>query len=272
MSGHPYKYIHPELNLEKLNSEHKLLLQIYADSFSYAVTHGDQLLAWAEDCGLSLMDDPGNEHELLAFDYKNVVTGLQPSGGFTLIPSLLFSEDKITDFARYLDVKPNEKVLAQPLDEENHIIYKVNESVADTAEIFGLQKAVFINKGWIEAIAKSGPTKHDLYLNVDKKQVSILHFDDEKLRFYNTFNFSNPDELAYYAAYVAQELHQEPRHLNIAISGDIEVADENGKSLARFFNGVEENYLSPLTLPNDLLPHNLLALTALSLCVSSEVH
>jgi len=218
------------------------------------------------------MDDPGDEHELLNYDYKNVVAGLQPTGGFTLIPSLLFNEGKIADFARYLDVKPGEKILSQQIDKENHIIYKVDASVADNAEIYGLQKAVFINKGWIEIIAKSGPTQHDLYINIDKKQASILYFAEDKVRFYNSFSFSNPDELAYYAAFVAQELKQEPRHLNLILSGDFDVDDANGARLAQFFNGVEENHLKALELADGLFPHQLLALTALSLCVSSEVH
>ena len=271
MSNHPYNYLDPELNLQQVNSDYTLLLQVYAASFSYAIVYRDKLMAWAEDCDLSLMDDPGDEHELLTYDYKNVVAGLQPTG-FTLVPSLLFNEDRIADFARYLDVKPDEKILAQPLDNENHILYKLDASVADTAEIYGLQKAVFINKGWVEIIAKSGPTSHDLYINIDKNKASFLYFAEEKLRFYNAFTFDSPDELAYYAAYVSQQLQQEPRHLNLAVSGDFDVDDANGISLARFFNGVEENYLAALTIPQGVLPHRLLALTALSLCVSSEVH
>jgi hypothetical protein len=270
MSDHIYTYLDPELDPQQIDSDYSLLLQVYAKSFSYAVVYGDKLMAWAKDCDLSLMDDPG-EHELLTFEYKNVVAGLS-SNGFTLIPDLLYNENKLADFARYLDVKPSEKILAQQLDDDNHIIYKVDAAVADTAEIYGLQKAVFINKGWIDTIAKSGPTKHDLYLDIDKKQVSILYFTDEKVRFYNSFNFDNPDELAYYVAYVAQELQLQPRQLNLIVSGDFNIDDSNGTRLAEFFNGVEENYLSVINVPEGVAPHRILALTALILCVSSEVH
>ena len=235
MNDHIYNYFDPEFDLTQVNSDYILLLQVYAKSFSYAVVYDNQLLAWAANCDLSLMDDPG-EHELLTFDYKNVVAGLS-STGFTLIPDLLYNENKVADFARYLDVKPTEKVLAQPLDIKNHIIYKVEESVADTAEIYGLQKAVFIDKGWIEIIAKSEPTEHDLYLNIDQTRVSILYFAGRKVHFYNSFTFNTPDELAYYAAYVAQELQLQPRELNLSVSGDFKIDDKNGTRLAEFFNG-----------------------------------
>jgi len=271
MSNHIYNYIDPDLTLRQVNSDYTLLLQIYPASFSYAIVYRDRLMAWAEDCDLSLMDDPGQDHELLNYDYKNVITGLEPAA-FTLVPNALFDDGKIADFARYLDVKINEKVLAQPLDEENYILYKADASVAETAEIYGLQKAVFINKGWINLIAKSEPTNNDLYLNIDKKWVTLLYFSDSKLRFYNSFNFNNPDELTYYTAYVAKELQLQPRDLNVIVSGDFNVDDNNGSRLAEFFNGVEENHLKAVEIPHGIFSHQLLALTALSLCVSSEVH
>jgi len=270
MSDPIYTYLHPGFNLKQVNSGYTLLLQVYAGSFSYAVVHGNQLMAWAQDCDLGLMDEPG-EHELLTYDYKNVVTGLTATG-FTLVPNVLYNEGKVADIARYLDVKPDEKVFAQVLDDENHIIYKTAKSVADTAEIYGLQKTAFINKGWIEAIAKSGPTAHDLYLDIEKDRVSILYFEEGKVRFYNSFAFSNPDELAYYAAYVAQELELQPRRLSIIVSGDFNIQDNNGIRLSEFFAVVEENYLEVVNTPPGVHPHQILALTALSLCVSSEVH
>ena len=270
MSDHIYNYRDNNLSLYQVNSNYTLLLQIYPASFSYAITYQNKLMAWAEDCALELLDDPGDAHELLNFDYKNVVAAV-PATGFTLIPNALFSEERVADIARFLDVKPSERVFAQPLDEDNHIIYKVEEAVAITAEIFGLQKTVFAAKGWVNAIANSYPSADNLYLNIDKKQVELLYFAAGKLRFYNTFGFNNPDELAYYAAFVAKELALKPKNINIVLSGDINVDDKNATRLAEFFNGVEQNYLKPLELPTDTFSHQILALAALSLCVSSEV-
>jgi len=269
MSDHIYNYRDTHLSLYQVNSNYHLLLQIFPASFSYAITYQNKLLAWARDCDLKVLDDPGDDHELLTFNYTKVAVGLQPSG-FTLVPNALFSEEKVADFARFLDVKPGEKVFAQRLDADNCIIYKVDEKVAATAQIYGLQNAVFVNKGWINTITSSNPPEHNLYLNIDKTTVDILHFVNGKVRFYNSFEFTNPDELAYYAAFVAQELQLTPRDLNLVVSGDINIDDKNGLRLAEFFNGVEQNELPVLSFPAEVFPHQLLSLAALSLCVSSE--
>jgi hypothetical protein len=271
MSGHLQNYRDNDINLHQLDSNYTLLLQIYHHSFFYAVVHQHRLIALAVDCDLKELNDPGEAHDLLTYDYKNIVAGL-PATGFTLVPNPLFSTEHITGFARFLDVKSEEKVFAQPLDDENHIIYKVGEAVADTAEIFGLQKAVFMAKGWIAAIANYNPSEKNLYLDINKKQLDVLYFADGKLRFYNTFEFHNPDELAYFASYVSQELGLQSSKTSLILSGDIEAGDKNTTRLAEFFNRVEMNSLHILDLPPQIAPHQILSLAALTLCVSSEVY
>lgn len=262
-------YRDPDLSLYQLNSDHTLLLQIYPSTFSYAIVYQDKLQAWAEDCDLQVLDDPGTEHELLNFEYKKVVSGLQ-STGFTLVPNELYSEDKIADLARYLDVRPNEKIFAQPLDSDNHIIYKVDDRVVDTAAIYGLRKTVFINKGWIDATERDYPAIDSFYINIDKGQADILYFAYGRIRFYNSFGFNNPDELVYYTAFVAQELKLHPKDLTLVLSGEVNIDDSNAVRLAGFFGSVEQSRLGVLSLPSGVPSHQIAALAALSLCVSSE--
>ncbi len=262
-------YRNPDLSLYQLNSDYTLLLQIYPATFSYAITYQDKLQAWAKDCELLVLDDPGTDHELLNFEYSKVVTGLQ-STGFMLVPNELYSEDKITEMARLLDVRPNEKIFAQPLDGDNHIIYKVDERVVATAAIYGLRNTVFINRGWINAVARDYPALDSFYINIDKEHADILYFTFGRILFYNSFAFSNPDELAYYVAFVAKELNLQPRDLTLVLSGDINTGDENICRLAEFFGSVRKSSLENLSLPQGIPSHQIAALAALSLCVSSE--
>jgi len=270
MSNHIYNYRDSNLNLYQVNSNYVLLLHICTTTFSYAIVYQNKLMAWAKDCDLEILIEPGDEHELLTYDYKHKVVGLH-SSGFTLIPSVLFNEDKVADFARYLDIKKDEKVFAQSLDNDNHIVYKISERISNAAEIFDVQNAVFENKGWINAIANTTLPAQNIYINIDSTRADILYFSDGKIRFYNRFEFNNPDELAYYAVMVARELKLEPKNLTLVLSGGISITDKDAARLADFFNGVEENETSILTLPAEVKSHQILALSALSLCVSSEV-
>jgi hypothetical protein len=271
MSEHLQNYRDNNISLYQLDGSYTLLLQIYPDSFSYAVTHQHKLVSLALDCGLDELADPGQAHDLLTFDYKNIVLGL-PATGFTLMPNDLFGANHVADFAHFLDVKPTEKIFAQPLDNANHLIYKVEETVAETAEIFGLEKTCYIAKGWIDAIANYNRSEKNLYLNIGKNQVEILYLADDKLRFYNTFEFRNPDELVYFTSFVAKELELQPQRITLMLSGDIDMTDKNASRLAEFFNRVELNTLHLLDLPPHIAPHQILSLAALTLCVSSEVY
>jgi len=270
MSEQTITYRAENLNIYQLNSNYTLLLQIYPDSFSYAVTDQNHLVALATNVNPNELNEPSAAHDLLTYDYRNVVAALATTG-FTLIPAALYSEEHVSEVARFLDVKEGEKVFAQALDNDNYVIYKVEEKVLTTAKIFDLQKTVFGPKGWVAAMEKNFPSKYDLYLNIDKTQVSMLYFAESKLRFYNTFAFNNPDELVYFTSLVAQQLELQATNVNLVLSGDVELNDRNAARLAEFFNGVELNAVQTLSLPAEIHPHQVMTLTALSLCVSSEV-
>lgn len=270
MADQVYNYRDPNTGIYQVNDQYILLLQVYPESVSYAVVYQNKLIACCDNCDHKILIEPGQTHEFLNYEYKNIVVAL-PSTGFTLVPNALYNADRVADIARFLDVKLREKVFAQPLDDENHIVFKANEELIKKVEKFDLQNIAYISKGWIKAIEANNPQSYNLYLNFDKQQVEMAFFRNGKLRFYNTFSFHNPDELVYYTGLVAKELQLEQRTTNLVVSGDINSDDKNTTRLAEFFNGIEINQLKLIELPAEAHSHQLLSLTALSLCVSSEV-
>jgi len=246
-----------------------LLLQVELHSFSYSVVYQNRLLVSARNCELSELADPKQLNDLLSATYKKVIIGLSATG-FTLVPVSLFSEQHVAGFARFLDVKDHEKVLAQPLDAQNIIVYKTDENLVSAVERFNLDNAVYTSKGWIKAISKSSPPNNSLYIEVGDDTLQFLNYKDGGLRFYNSFEFKNEDELAYFAAFVADELNLSPRDTTIVLSGNVSKDDEKMARLAEFFGKVELNNLHVLEIPGQIAAHKILALAALSLCGSSE--
>ncbi len=239
-------------------ADYTLLLKIGTNSFSYAVTDQNKLLFLKQDVDLAELEAPSDDNKLLRSHYKDQVIGL-PQNGFTFIPVSLFKPDKVADLARFLDVKPNEKVFSQPLDAENQVIYKVDERVVHlVSEKFDLKKVVFSAKGWIKSVSASSPENHQLFVNIDNNQVELLNFMDGNLRFYNSFEFMTPDELVYFTMFITEELKLKPLNTTLILSGDVTPDDENFSRLAQFFNIHEFD------------GHAVLTLTALSLCGSSE--
>jgi hypothetical protein len=270
MNNHKTYYRDNDFEPEQAEG-HTLLIQIDPSTFSYAVIGQNKLLAIELKRNLNELTEVTGENNLLSANYRERIIGL-PQNGFTFMPMSLFSPDHITDFARFLDVKANEKVFSQPLDTENQVIYKVDEGItAIIADKFDVKNVVFSAKGWMKAIAISNPPKENLYLNIDVGKVEILNFQENKLRFYNNFDFKNMDELVYFTSFVAQELQLQPQQITLVLSGDVEINDKNCRRLREFFHKVELNDLKTIDLPEQIPSQSVLSLTALALCGSSEV-
>jgi len=264
--GENNNYTDNSFNLYQAYS-YTLLLQVEPTSFSYAVVNDNHLLVSAQNCDLKELVQPHALSDLLSATYKKVVIGM-PASALTLIPNTLFKEERISGFARFLDVKDNEKVFAQPLDDINAIIYKTSDELAAAIQKFGLRNTVHAAKGWIKAIAKTSPPNSNLYIEVGKDKVHFLYFSLNALRFYNAFEFKNEDELAYFTTFVTEELNLKPQNITLVISGDVTAGDKNLTRLAYFFPKIELNPLKVLELPGQIQSHKILSLSALSLCVS----
>lgn len=246
-----------------------LLIQIDNGSFSYAITYKKQLIAWDTNCNLAELNNPQELAEELNASYKKVVIGLS-SDGFTLIPAPLFIKDQIANYARLLDVSPEDKVLAQPIDRNNYIIYKVDEGVVSGIEKFDLNNTVYVHKGWMMAAAKNNPSSQDIYVHADNGKAAFLNFKNGNIRFYNIFEYKNQDDLAYFASFVTEELGILSGSVHLKLSGNIKPEDKYSTRLADFFQHI--TFFNPqlLDLPEQISPQQVLTLAALSLCGSSE--
>lgn len=264
MNEHNYTYHDDNFSLDK-TEDYTLLIQVEDNSFSYAISNNGALIAWAENYPFDELSDPQELLDLLSAKYKQIVIGL-PAHSFTLVPAEIFSGERLPNLARFLDVKPDSKVLAQLLDQENVIVYKTSEAIVNAAEEFGIRNTVFTSKGWLTAIAQNNPGNNHLYLNIEKDKVEISYFTDSKLRFYNSFEFKEADELAYFVVLVAKELNLEPKNTGLYLSGDLDADDKILSRLAEFFQKAEINNLQVLQLPAEVVAHRVLSISALSLC------
>ena len=271
MNNRKYQYLDAGLNPQKA-ADHTLLVQVGADSFSFAVTDGQKLLLLAENLNPDELNGAGGDDDPLFRNYAKRIIGLDYSG-FTFIPSAIFDPQKTADFARFLNVKSTEKVFSQPVDAGNQVIFKASDKISDKiATNFDLKDVVFGPAGWIKAVANSNPAAKSLYLNITANRAEILNFTDDKIRFFNRFEFMNEDELAYFATVVAGELEILPATVSIYVSGGIAIGDKNFTRLQKFFGRVYVNTANPVQLPAQFVPYSLLPLTALTLCGSSEAH
>ena len=271
MSSRNYQYLDHDLN-PAMVAEYTLLLLLDTKHFSFAVSNGKKLLLLAEGLDLTELSSPGNDDDLLFRKYGRTVIAV-PDLNFTLMPFEVFSPDKVADFARFLDVKPGEKVFSQHLDADNQVLFKTSGALIEMiTEHFDVHDIVFGATGFIKAVAENSPLNHQLFIQINDSQVELLNYNNGKLRFYNHFDFFNEDELAYFTTLVADELQISAEELVLYLSGEVNRDDNNFSRLQKFFPKVEISTISPLKLPSQFASHSILTLTALALCGSSAVH
>ncbi|HWD87421.1 MAG TPA: DUF3822 family protein [Mucilaginibacter sp.] len=267
MDNLSYQYLDSSFNPDKA-SQYTLLLRGDSSRFAFAVAEKNKLILLSNHLSWDIFDNTDSNSPLFS-NYDRRIIGL-PYTAFTLIPVSLFNPEKVADFARFLDVKADEKIFSQPLDDDNQVIFKLCGDILNKVSgRFDLSDLIFPPKGLILTIGGDAPSNQDLYLNILGETVEILNFKDRKLRFYNSFGFTNEDELAYFTTIAANELHLSPESINVIVSGDIASGDRNFDRLKYFFGNVSLNSLKTLTLPRQFPTHASLSLTALSLCGSS---
>ena len=268
MSEQTFTYRDNELNLDEAYY-YALLVKVEGNTFSYAITYKSKLMAYEESCPLHELTNPLQLQELLGAGYNKTVIGL-PATGFSLIPTAIFNREHLTELAHLLDVKEHEKVLAQVLDENNYIVYKVENKLLEGLSKYDFKNITFGGKGLIKALYKSNPLNNQLFINLETNKVELVYFKDYKVRFYNSFEYNNANDVAYYAVMVAKELELQPVAVELIISGKTTADDEIQTALSGFFTSIMQNVIHPLDIPEQLAAHQLLSLTSLSLCELSE--
>jgi hypothetical protein len=265
MTSHSKLYFSDDFSQERAK-DYTLLIQIRDTDFNFAVVYQNTLLAWGNGYPHAELTAPADFSMFLnSGEYQKVIIGVTPTV-FNIIPKQLYKEDRLANFARLLDVQSTEKVYSQVLDAENQIVFKDADTILPilTAR-YPNHQIVFSYKGWLQAITATESVESNLYLDVQPEEVHFAYFKQNKLRFYNSFKYTGPDELAYFTALTANELQLSPADIQLLISGD---ADVNLSSLNDFFPKIDINPIQQLAqLPNGIASQQLLSLTALLLCV-----
>ncbi|MFD0750006.1 DUF3822 family protein [Mucilaginibacter calamicampi] len=262
-----YTYRHKDFDLN-LAYYYTMVLQVNSTLFTYAVFYNDRLMALAENCILEELVEPTEMVNELLANFKDVVVGVDAEA-FTIVPAELYSTDKVAGYARFFDVKEDEKVLAQQLDDDNFIIYKIKAVVFEAIGKFNLDRCVHSSRGWINVIANTNPAYNTIYINIEEGVAELLRFKNGKLRLYNTFEYKTADDLAYAVSVVFKQMGVLQREVHLYLSGAA-VNREYRARLSEFFPVVDINKLKIAKLPEELNSGQLLKLSALLLCVSSE--
>jgi len=261
MAEYSFTYRNNSLDLSR-TTDTELFIKASRAGFSFLIVSNGTLLAWKDDCPISELSDNHELALIMASPFKQVTIGIAPEA-LTLVPSTIFADENVGDYARFLDVMPDDRIFAGKLDADNEVVYKTDYTFLNfLVSRFSLQSTVPADRGWIAAIAKTEPANYNIFIDVAGEQITILNFKNEKLRFYNVFKAEDVNDIIYYSLFVAQRLDIQPEYSQLCISGHIAARDF--EKLGEFFRTVKYNDLKVFEVPAGVPSHQILSLAALA--------
>ena len=77
-----------------------------------------------------------------------------------------------------------------------------------------------------------------LYLNMGLNHIEVIYFQNNKLIFYNTFDYSTKEDVIYYLLFTIDQLKLNPEKTPLVISGSISVDDEYYEIIYKYVRNV----------------------------------
>jgi hypothetical protein len=264
-----YNYYDPEYD-PQVTEGNELLLMVEGEKFSFVVlqTESKKVLIWGEDFDSDELENPRSLGVILTAPYSDI-KAIVPSSSFFIIPKELYTENGLEDFARFLTLEPGDSILVNELDQNSNVIFKVTESELKTLENrVDKQNIFFAGKAFSAAIIAAKPDNHNFYVHVEDTQLQLLFMQNSAVRYYNSFEFKNPDELMYFIVLAANELNLDLSETSVFFSGDVNISDKKLQRVSDLLPKIYLNQARIVVLPQGFLPHQILLLSGLTLCGS----
>jgi hypothetical protein len=142
----------------------------------------------------------------------------------TLIPSVLYSEDKNAELLAFNHKLASDDSIAKDdftFFDAKHI-FAVNDDILNFAvKHFKLIHISHCGTAFIENCLLKYRNRKDrtIAVNIHKQQFEVVVIDDNHLKFYNNFNYTNAEDVIYYIMLVFEQLGLNPEEEVLEISG-----------------------------------------------------
>ncbi len=193
-----------------------------------------------------------NSRPSFAFPYESVFLLFQNRYS-TLIPQPLFSEENKNLYLGF----------NQPFQEDSRIIfdtlrnveavnvYYIPNLVVEKAKNFWPNVNILhYSTGLIESLSinfKNQVDSNSLFLNLRKNCFDIVYFKENKLNYYNSFEFHTKEDFIYFLLITIDQLGLNPEDINLILSGDISKTDDRYQMIHQYiknygFIGRNDNF------------------------------
>jgi hypothetical protein len=188
------------------------------------------------------IDELINKDDFLKRHYRKVRV-LTPSAKFTLIPAPLFDPGKKDEYFRFNHISgDNDIIIANKvIDPDAYLIFSVQKPLRDIINNYypGAHPVHHI-KPLLEHIYHYRKNIHGNYIHVhiEKEFFNLIIFDHNVLKFCNTFNYSNSNDILYFVLSVFKNLDIRQEE-TIYLSGITEKYDDISSGFSTYIRNIK---------------------------------
>lgn len=160
---------------------------------------------------------------------------------FCLLPDAIFDKDnRRASLALNCQLMENEEVFHKPLHTlQAQLIFAANQKVVQLfMEAFPEISFSHTALHFIQQIEKINHASEELHISVYPQLFYCCSFLSGQVIIINSFQFRSPEDLLYYAVYVAEQSGLKPEKVKLCLSGLIEKGDSTSQLLEKYFNEV----------------------------------
>ena len=193
-----------------------------------------------------------NNRSSFAFPYGKVFLLYQNSYS-TLIPQPLFSENQSKLYLEFNQpFQENSRVVFDSLkiNQATNIYYLPNAVIEKAKDLWPNAKLLHMSTSLIESLSINFKNKVDtktLFVNLRDDCFDLVHFKENKLHYYNTFEFRTKEDFIYFLLISIDQLGLNPEDVNLIISGNIDKTDDTYNMIHQYIKNYSfiprnENY------------------------------
>lgn len=149
----------------------------------------------------------------------------------TLVPKPLFDETNLVDYLKF-----NTKILKTDFITYDHlsiadimIVYvplmNINNFIFDRFGSFEYKHSTTIILNRILTLEKNSNLLK-MYLNIEVSHFEIIVVENNKLKFYNRFEYNTKEDFIYYLLFTAEQLQLNPEKFPVVLMGSVDENDE----------------------------------------------
>ena len=193
-----------------------------------------------------------NGRPSFVFPYGKVFVLYQNSYS-TLIPQPLFSEDQSKLYLEFNQpFQENSRVVFDSLknNQATNIYYLPNTVIEKVKDMWPNAKLLHMSTSLIESLSINFKNKVDaktMFVNLRNDCFDLVHFKENKLHYYNTFEFRTKEDFIYFLLISIDQLGLNPEDVNLIISGNINKTDDTYNMIHQYIKNYSfiqrnENY------------------------------